>query len=148
MAIACESDQQWQTLADVIGRADLAALTRSERLSRREELDAAVTSWTGQRDQIAVQEELQSVAVPAHTVQNSPECRNDPQLLGLGHFVTTEHAELGQVELEGTRIYLSHTPAQVGPAPILGQHALPVLEEILGYDQDRITGLLVSGALQ
>ena len=33
VAIACETDQQWQTLAAVIGRADLAALTTSERLS-------------------------------------------------------------------------------------------------------------------
>jgi crotonobetainyl-CoA:carnitine CoA-transferase CaiB-like acyl-CoA transferase len=91
---------------------------------------------------------LQAVAIPAHAVQNSLECRNDPQLVSLGHFVATDHAELGTVELEGARIYLSDTPAEVGPAPTLGQHALPVLETILGYDQDRITRLLVSGALE
>jgi crotonobetainyl-CoA:carnitine CoA-transferase CaiB-like acyl-CoA transferase len=148
VAIACENDEQWQGLAAVIGRDDLAALTTSERLARREELDAALSAWTGQRDQFEVQEHLQSVAVPAHIVQNSPECRNDPQLLSLGHFATIDHAELGQVEVEGTRIYLSDTPAEIGPAPTLGQHALPVLQTILGYDQDRITRLLVSGALQ
>jgi crotonobetainyl-CoA:carnitine CoA-transferase CaiB-like acyl-CoA transferase len=147
VAIACENDEQWQRLAAVIGRDDLATLTTSERLTRREELDAAVAGWTARRDQFDAQAELQSVAVAAHVVQNSPECRNDPQLLSLGHFVTTDHAELGQVELEGTRIYLSDTPAEIGPAPTLGQHMLPVLETILGYDQDRITGLLVSGAL-
>jgi crotonobetainyl-CoA:carnitine CoA-transferase CaiB-like acyl-CoA transferase len=148
VAIACENDQQWQALAIVIGQADLAGLTTPERLTRRKELDAAVASWTCRRGQSVVQEELQSVAVPAHVVQNSPECRNDPQLSSLGHFVTTDHAQLGEVELEGTRIYLSDTPARIGPAPTLGQHSLPVLEEILGYDEDRITGLLVSGALQ
>jgi crotonobetainyl-CoA:carnitine CoA-transferase CaiB-like acyl-CoA transferase len=148
VAIACENDQQWQTLAAVIGRDDLAALTTSERLVCQEELDAALSAWSGQRDQFDVQNELQSVAVPAHVVQNSPECRNDPQLLSLGHFVTTDHAELGQLEVEGTRIYLSDTPAEIGPAPTLGQHLLPLLETILGYEQDQITRVLMSGALQ
>jgi benzylsuccinate CoA-transferase BbsF subunit len=148
VAIACENDEQWQRLAAVIGRDDLATLTTSQRLARQDELDAVVAAWTTQRQQFDAQEELQSVAVPAHAVQNSPECRNDPQLSSLGHFVTTNHAELGPVELEGARIRLSDTPAEVGPAPTLGQHVLPVLETILGYDQDRIFRLLACGALE
>jgi crotonobetainyl-CoA:carnitine CoA-transferase CaiB-like acyl-CoA transferase len=148
VAIACESDQQWQHLAALIGRDDLVALTTPERLAHRDELDAALRGWTGKRDHFDVQETLQAVGVPAHAVQNSPECRHDPQLQSLGHFVTTEHAELGPVELEGARIYLSDTPAETGPAPTLGQDVLPVLKTILGYDQDRITRLLVSDALQ
>jgi benzylsuccinate CoA-transferase BbsF subunit len=148
VAIACESDQQWQHLAAVIGRDDLAALTTPERLAHGDELDAALSGWTGQRDHFDVQEKLQAVGVPAHAVQNSPDCRNDPQLLSLGHFVTTDHAHLGPVELEGARIYLSDTTAETGPAPTLGQDALPVLETILGYDQDRITRLLASDTLQ
>jgi crotonobetainyl-CoA:carnitine CoA-transferase CaiB-like acyl-CoA transferase len=148
VAIACENDEQWQSLAAVIGRADLAALTTPERLNRRDELDEALTLWTGHRGHFEAQQELQSNAVPAHAVQNSPECRGDPQLVSLGHFVTTDHPGLGQVELEGTRINLADTPAEIGPAPTLGQHVLPILETILGYDQDRITELLVSGALE
>jgi crotonobetainyl-CoA:carnitine CoA-transferase CaiB-like acyl-CoA transferase len=148
VAVVCESDEQWQRLAALIGRDDLAALTTSQRLTRAEELDVAVAAWTCQRADFDAQATLQSVQIPAHAVQNSAECRDDPQLLSLGHFVTTDHALLGPVELEGTRIYLADTPAEVGPAPTLGQHALPVLETILGYDQDRITRLLVSGALE
>jgi benzylsuccinate CoA-transferase BbsF subunit len=148
VAIACENDEQWQRLAAVICRDDLATLTTPQRLNRREELDAALSAWTAQRDQFDLQQELQSVAVPAHAVQNSPECHNDPQLLSLGHFVTTNHGELGPVELEGPRIYLSDTPAEIGPPPTLGQHVVPILETILGYDQDHITRILVSGALR
>jgi crotonobetainyl-CoA:carnitine CoA-transferase CaiB-like acyl-CoA transferase len=148
VAIACENDEQWQNLAAMIGRAELADLTTPERLNRRQELDAVLTRWTGRRGQFDAQQELQSVGVPAHAVQNSRECRSDPQLISLGHFVTTDHAGLGPVELEGTRIYLADTPAETGPAPTLGQHVLPVLETILGYDQDRITELLVSGAME
>jgi benzylsuccinate CoA-transferase BbsF subunit len=148
VAIACESDEQWRRLAVAMGRLDLASLTTAARLARWEELDDAVAAWTCGQDQFAAQERLQSLGVPAHAVQNSPECRTDPQLASFVHFVVTDHAEFGPVELEGTRIYLSDTPARIGPAPILGQHGLEVLESILGYDHERISRLLVSGALE
>jgi crotonobetainyl-CoA:carnitine CoA-transferase CaiB-like acyl-CoA transferase len=148
VAVACETDEQWRGLADVIGRADLASLPLAERLARRRELDAVVTAWTCQRDEQDVERELQAHRIPAHRVQNSPECHADPQLAALGHFVTTEHAQLGPVELEGPRVRLSATPGVVGPAPTLGQHVMTVLEDILGYDQERVTELLISGALE
>jgi benzylsuccinate CoA-transferase BbsF subunit len=148
VAIACQTAEQWRRLATAIGRDDLAALTTPERRDRRKELDAAVAAWTSELNRFDIQDRLQAVAVPVHAVQNSPECRADPQLDSLGHFVTTDHAEFGPVEVEGSRIYLSDTPAGIGAAPTIGQHVLPVLETICGYDQDRITELLVSGALE
>ncbi len=148
IALACETDAQWRSLAATIGRPELADLSTQERLARRRELDRAVASWTGPRSEFALQDELQALGIPAHAVQNSPECRADPQLQALGHFVSTDHAEFGPVEVEGPRYRLSATPGRVGPAPTLGQHLLPVLREILGYDEDRITELVVAGALE
>jgi crotonobetainyl-CoA:carnitine CoA-transferase CaiB-like acyl-CoA transferase len=148
IALACETDEQWRTLAATLGRPDLARLTATERLAARRELDDVVESWTATRSELALQAELQGLGIPAHAVQNSPECRADPQLCALGHFVTTAHAEFGPVEVEGPRYRLSATPGRVGPAPTLGQHLLPVLREILGYDEDRITELVVAGALE
>ena len=148
MAVACETDEQWRALADVIGRSDLAGLAASERLERRRELDEAIASWTAARPERDVESELQRRAVPAHVVQNSPECSVDPQLHALGHFVTTEHAEFDEVTVEGPRCFLSATPGRVGPPPTLGQHLFDVLQDVLGYDEDRISELLVSGALE
>jgi crotonobetainyl-CoA:carnitine CoA-transferase CaiB-like acyl-CoA transferase len=148
VAIACETDEQWRRLAAIVGRADLADASTAERLGRRRELDDVVNAWTATRDELEIQAHLQANGIPAHAVQNSPECRTDPQLAALGHFVTTDHAEFGPVELEGPRYRLSATPGRVGPAPTLGQHLMPVLEDILGYDEEHIVELLVSGALE
>src|SRR5205823_1052429 len=46
IAVACQSDEQWQKLADLMGRSDLALLPAAERLARRRELDDLVASWT------------------------------------------------------------------------------------------------------
>ena len=148
VAIACETDEQWRALATVIGHEELAALPSDERLARRRDLDDAIAAWSSRQSEFAAQEVLQAAGIPAHAVQNSPECRADPQLNALSHFWTTEHGEFGAVELEGPRCFLSATPASVGAAPTLGEHLFPVLQEILGYDEDRISELLVSGALE
>jgi benzylsuccinate CoA-transferase BbsF subunit len=148
VAIACETDEQWRLLTQAIGRSDLGVWNCEQRLGRRRQLDEVIEAWTVGRDQIGVQEELQLLGVPAHAVQHSPECDRDPQLRHLEHFVTVEHPELGPIEIEGPRYRLSATPAVVRPPPTLGQHLLPVLSEILGYDEDRISDLLAAGALE
>jgi crotonobetainyl-CoA:carnitine CoA-transferase CaiB-like acyl-CoA transferase len=148
VAIVCETDEQWARLAGAIGHPELAGTPVEERLARRRELDPLIAGWTADRDEGDVQTELQGRGVPAHAVQNSAECRADPQFQALGHFVTTPHAEFGPVELEGPRQFLSATPGSVGPAPTLGQHLMEVLEDVLGYPEERITELLISGALE
>jgi len=147
IAVACETDQQWERLTGAIGRPDLAGWSTAERLDRRRLLDGLVEQWTAGRDQFAAQDQLQALGVPAHAVQHSPECVRDPQLRHLGHFVTVEHPDLGPVEIEGPRYRLSATPGVVGAPPTLGQHVLEVLQDVLGYDEERISRLLASGAL-
>src|SRR5262249_23288998 len=148
VAVVCETDDEWRRLARTIGRADLAVLRTEERIARRQELDAAIEAWTSSRSDTTAQDELQALGIPAHAVQNSPECHHDPQLRAVGHFAVTQHAEYGPVELEGPRYRLSATPGAVGAAPTLGQHLLPVLRDILGYSDDRIAELVAAGALE
>ena len=148
VAIACETDEHWRRLAAAVGRPDLAGWTIARRLSGRRRLDTVVEAWTATRHAEAMQEELQGLGVPAHAVQHSPQCDRDPQLRHLSHFITVEHPELGPVELEGPRYRLSATPGVVGPPPALGQHVLPVLTGILGYDADRVSELVASGAFE
>jgi crotonobetainyl-CoA:carnitine CoA-transferase CaiB-like acyl-CoA transferase len=148
VAVACEDDEQWRRLATAVGRPDLGGWTAVERLAQRRLLDGVVEAWTAARDPVAVHDELQALGVPTHAIQHSPECATDPQLRHLGHFVTVDHPELGPVELEGPRYRLSATPGAVGPPPALGQHVLPVLTEILGYNADRVSALLAAGAFE
>jgi crotonobetainyl-CoA:carnitine CoA-transferase CaiB-like acyl-CoA transferase len=87
--------------------------------------------------------------VAAHVVQNSAECWSDPHLEARGHFVTVDHASVGEVIVEASRFALSRTPAQITKAhPELGQHNADILLEILQYDGDRVADVFSSLAME
>jgi crotonobetainyl-CoA:carnitine CoA-transferase CaiB-like acyl-CoA transferase len=72
----------------------------------------------------------------------------DPQLHHRDHFVRVPHPILGNTWVENSRFKLSRTPARVErPAPTLGEHSQFVLEQILGYSEERIGELVADGAL-
>ncbi len=131
-AIACEDDAQRAALAGVVG-----ATT-----------DDAIEAWTSTRSVAEVEDALQAVGVPVHGVQNSAACWHDPQLVHRGHYLTVEHSVHGQCIVEGARVVLSRTPAVVRRAnPRLGEHNDHVLRDLLGYDEDHVTELVIAGAI-
>jgi crotonobetainyl-CoA:carnitine CoA-transferase CaiB-like acyl-CoA transferase len=148
VAIACRDDADWRALAPALGRADLNDLTADERRARAEELDGLVAAWTAGQEPAAAATTLLGLGVPAHAVQNSDECARDEQLAAQHHFATVPHAEHGTVVVEASRIGLSATPATVrrGP-PVLGEHTVEVLTELLGYDDARLGELFAADAL-
>jgi crotonobetainyl-CoA:carnitine CoA-transferase CaiB-like acyl-CoA transferase len=153
VAIAVRNDEEWRNLCAAMERPDLAAdarfATRAGRLEQSEKLDALVAGWTKTRDREDIERLLQARGVPASAVQNSTELVRDPQLLHRRHFVELEHPERGKTVVEGSRFTLSRTPPAVRrSAPTLGRDNQYVLEKILGYGEDKITELVVAGALQ
>ena len=149
VAISASTDAQWQALATAIGRDDLRRTDAAQRLAAQDDIDAAIATWTQARDMFNVEHALQAVGVPAHAVQNSRELCADPQLQARGHFITVQHADRPTVTLEGTRFTLSRTPAAFeSTAPTYGRDNEYVLRELLGYDDERITALVVAGALE
>ena len=153
VAIAVRSDEEWRTICTAMERPDLAAdprfADRSARLAESENLDALVAGWTKTRDAEAIERLLQERGVPASAVENSTELVRDPQLLHRGHFVELEHPEHGKTVVEGSRFKLSRTPPAVRhSAPTLGRDNQYVLEQILRYPEDKITELVVAGALE
>jgi len=65
-----------------------------------------------------------------------------------GQLVEVPHPVSGTMWIEDSRYKLSRTPAKVErAAPTLGQHTQYVLEELLGYGEDRVSQLVVDGAL-
>jgi len=84
-----------------------------------------------------------------HGVQNSGECAADPQLIERQHFRTVAHPVHRTCVVEGPRLRLSRTPGRVERAgPSLGEDNDVVLRDLLGYDDDRITDLVIAGALE
>lgn len=132
IAVACRDDADRSALEALTGGLD----------------DATIAAWTSARSNDAAESELQASGIPAHRVADSTSMQDDPQLLHRGHFVTVPHAAHGDVTVEGPRYRLSRTPASAGPIPTMGQHNTEVLTDILGYDDERMVELLISGALE
>ncbi|HLW69837.1 MAG TPA: CoA transferase [Candidatus Binataceae bacterium] len=152
IAIACRSEAHWRALREEIGRTELQAdgrfRTLAERRQNRVVLDMMIGEWTRNYTAETLERRLQEAGVPAHTVQNAADLAIDPQLAHRGHFVDPPHATAEHAWVENSRFKLSRTPAQIARnAPTLGQHNQYVLEQILGYSEDRIAGLVADGAL-
>ncbi len=147
VAVVAQHDDAWRALAGLIGRPDLAVLRLAERLSRREELEAALSAWTAALDEADVEAQCQAAGIAAHRVQNSPELAVDPQLAHRGHWVEVPHSVHGTTIIEAPRFAMSRS--RVWPeraAPALGEHLYEVLADRLGYDPDRIAELAAAEA--
>jgi crotonobetainyl-CoA:carnitine CoA-transferase CaiB-like acyl-CoA transferase len=152
IAIACRNDREWQVLAAAMERAELGADRRYASLDRRQrasaELDKLIGEWTARRPPRETERHLQELGVPAYAVQNAGEIASDPQVIHRGQLVEVPHPLTGTMWVENSRYKLMRTPALVErPGPTLGQHTQYVLEEILGYSEDRVSQLAMDGAL-
>jgi crotonobetainyl-CoA:carnitine CoA-transferase CaiB-like acyl-CoA transferase len=149
IAIVCENDEQWRSLANEMRRKDLADLTNSQRRAREEELDAVIAAWTTNQIAAGLQIRLQMHGIAAHQVQKSGECFTDPQLVHRDHFHEVPHPVYGHTWAEQYGFRLSRsdgTPRRAGPT--WGEHNFEVLSDLLGYDGDKIAELVIAGVLE
>lgn len=152
VAIACQTEQQWQALTLAMGYPELAGDERFSTLAQRqknwERLEAFIGEWTRQLDALEIQRRLQAAGVPAQVVETAADMTTDPQLAHRDHFVQVDHGTLGKTWIENSRFKLSRTPARLERSgPALGEHNQFVLEQILGYSEDRIAELVAEDAL-
>ena len=86
--------------------------------------------------------------MPAYMSLRAPDLRRDPQLVDRGFFIELEHSGIGRQLFDGAVTLFSQTPSQPTHAgPLIGEHTMHVLQEILGYSEDEISELAVAGAL-
>ena len=153
VAIATQTEEQWQALCQVIERPEWAGderfATVEGRRAHQDEIDAAISAWTSRQDVFGAEARLQQDRVPASAVRTMHQLYQDPQLLHREHFVDLEHPQHGTTTVEGSRFKLSRTPAQVGgSAATLGRENQYVLEKILGYSEEKITQLVSAEVLE
>ena len=137
IAIEVHTPEQWRALCRAIDRPDLAAdpsLDAPEgRRQREEELNAAISNWTSQRDDIQAFETLQHAGVPCGPSLDMGRLHAEPSLNEGGYLAPVEY-------LDGTERILPTLPWRVNgrreytlkPAPELGQDSAYIYEELLG----------------
>jgi benzylsuccinate CoA-transferase BbsF subunit len=153
IAIAVTNDSQWSALVEALGSPDWATDGRwasaEARIAGREELEAklaeATRGWNGEE----LMRTLQARGVPAGIVNDAADLIDrDPQLAHRGHWVRLDHAEMGPTIYNAPPYRFSQSQVELrAPAPLLGQHTIEVLKEVLGIDAEEGAKLIEQGVL-
>jgi benzylsuccinate CoA-transferase BbsF subunit len=147
--VAVLTDAQWQALACIIGAEDSGLATTVGRLSRVDEVEAAVARWTAERDAWEVMETLQRAGVPAGVVADPRDLiEHDAQLRHRGYWQHLDHPELGEALYTSPPYRLDGERVELARPPLIGEHTDEVLASVLGYSAERIAALRASGAVE
>ena len=143
-----QADRHWAAFVRTIGRPELASDPRFADIPARTAnaeacvaiLDAVFeTKARHEWVKILREGQVDFVFGLVNSVEELPE---DPQMRANGYIADLDHPGFGKVAVVGIPVRLSATPGSVRtPAPGHGQHSEEVLEEVLGYDSDRISEL-------
>jgi crotonobetainyl-CoA:carnitine CoA-transferase CaiB-like acyl-CoA transferase len=139
-------------LLTFLGREDLASgiapAGADERLAWFDEVVGIITEWTTVRSREELAVALDEIDVPNEPVRTLAEVWDDPQLEARGAFLEYEQSWLGRIRTVGNPIHMSGSPMEVRYAPpAAGEHNEEILRDELGYDEERVTALIVDGAL-
>ena len=146
LAVSAATDEQWQTLAGIIGRAELAQdpqlASWSGRWQRQAELHDAIAAWTQTQDPATAAEVLLAAGVPASEVVTDRSVGRDQLLWDRGFFVEAEHPVAQAHGYPSMAFqYASHTEPWIDrPPPTIGQHNIEVLGE-LGLTENHLSHL-------
>jgi crotonobetainyl-CoA:carnitine CoA-transferase CaiB-like acyl-CoA transferase len=138
VAIAVETETQWQALCAVIGASELGddpALGSIEgRRAAAARIDAAIEAWTRQRDPWQAMDALQAAGVAAGAVQRSRDlAERDPQIRHRGMRPEVTHPLLGTYPVDGVPVRFSRTPSAIRrPGPLLGEANGEIYSDLLG----------------
>lgn len=152
LMLAVGNDGQFARLCQVVGKdgwaTDARFATNPARVAHRAELIPQLETIFRQRSATEWAELLTMANVPHSLVQDIPTALDSAQSRARGMVQQVEHAVTGKVTVVGPVPKLSDSPAQIRSAPpLLGEHTQTILQDVLGYDDQKINELHDSGAI-
>ncbi|MTI69057.1 MAG: CoA transferase [Firmicutes bacterium] len=144
--IAAGNDVLWSKLCDAIGKSELVNDERFKTNPLRNEnydilraiiaepfKNKTTNEWLGI---------LNDKGVPNGPINTIDKVIKDPQVLERKMIVEVEHPKAGKLKVPGIPIKMSDTPGEIRtPSPLLGEHTYEILEEMLGYNKEKIDKL-------
>ena len=141
----------WEKVCDVIGKPewkeDPNYATPKARLPRLNEIFGAIEDWTQTKTKFEVMDICNPLDIPVGPILSMKEIAEDEGLRKTGTIVEVDHPERGKYLSVGCPIKLSDSNVEVTRSPLLGEHTLEILSDVLGYGQDEIDRIVSSGAV-
>ena len=138
----------WARLCAVIGRPDLVEDARSKtapaRAENAEVLQPIIEAWLAERTRAEAVDALNAADVPSGPVYTTADVFADPHVEARGMLM-----DVGGIKLARTVPHLSSNPQlPAEPAPRLGQHTRPILQDVLGYSGSEVDALIAEKVVQ
>ena len=143
--------QIWKPLCEEMGREDLIGdpvwETPEARLPKFDQVLEMVGEWAQQWTKWEAFEQLNALDVPCGPILSTKDLMEDPDLREAGLIVEVEHPQRGTYTTIGCPFTLSDSPVEVTRSPLLGEHSVEVLTELLGTPADEVDRLVAAGAV-
>ncbi|SDE68911.1 CaiB/BaiF CoA transferase family protein [Sporomusa acidovorans] len=145
--VGAGNDRLWEKLCNILERPDLIKDPRFDtnlhRTNNAVELGAILNGiFTAKPigEWIAI---LEKAGLPCAPINTIDKVVSDPHVAAREMIVEVEHPVAGKLKMPGVPVKMSQTPGGVNrPAPLLGQHTGEILQEMLGWDQNKVNEYL------
>jgi crotonobetainyl-CoA:carnitine CoA-transferase CaiB-like acyl-CoA transferase len=149
--IGANGDSMFRRLCEKMGRDDMAADARfadnAGRVEHEEEIDAAITEWTGSLDSAEALAMLDEVRVPSGPIFSVADMMSNPHFIARGLF---EEVDVNGKPLKIPAMVpkLSDTPGRTDwPGPEVGEYNDEIYRDLLGLSADEISKLREQGVI-
>jgi formyl-CoA transferase len=141
----------WEAICDVIGeptwKTDPNYAKPPARLPRLNEIFSRIEQWTMTKTKFEAMDILNEFDIPCGPILSMKELAEDKSLRETGTVVEVDHPKRGKYLSVGNPIKLSDSPTDVVRSPLLGEHTMEILADVLRYSPDEIAAIKSSGAI-
>ncbi|MDI6860610.1 MAG: CaiB/BaiF CoA-transferase family protein [Caldisericia bacterium] len=146
------NDQLWVKFCEMIGRKDLIDhpkfKTNKLRTENREELNKILSEIFLTKTYSEWAELFEKYNLPYSPINTIDKVVNDPVVNYRKMIVEIEQPKVGKMRIVGSPFKMNETPGEVyAPAPLLGQHTIEVLKDLLNYPEEKINELRKEGVV-
>ena len=141
----------WEKVCNVIGEPEWKTkpgyATPPERLDKLNEIFERIEQWTMTKTKFEVMDICNPLDIPVGPILSMKEIMEDDGLRATGTIVDVDHPERGRYVTVGCPIKLSDSPVEVERSPLLGEHTLEILSQVLGFGGEDLERIVGSGAV-
>lgn len=152
VTLAVASDEEWDALANLMGRPELGTDPRfrshEARKDNEDALDQVIAAWTADQDKWDCAERCQMVGVAAAPVEHLWDTyRKDPQLRHHYQIVHQPHAPDIDIPIDREIAQWVGADHRLTRSPIMGEHNEYVVRELLGRSEEDYINLIINDVL-